>query len=91
LERKPNHALYKKQITLVQLFILWILIAAFTQTAKAKSVYAIIDHQNDKIGAYKIQGNQIEYQTQIQAPQHGYRAIDLALDPDSETLFVTKV
>lgn len=79
----------KKQITLLQIVIFFVLITSFTQTTQAKSVYAIINHPFDIIGAYKIQGNQIEYQTEIQAPQHGNRAIDLAIDSDSSCIFVT--
>ncbi len=79
----------KKQINFLQLFIFCVLITSFTQTSQAKSVYAIINHQSDIIGAYKIEGNQITFQDQMQAPQHGYRAIDLAIDSDSCCIFVT--
>lgn len=80
---------FAKHITSVKSIILFILIACSSPTAQAKSVYAIIYHQNDIIGAYKIDANQIEYQTEIQAPQHGPRAIDLAIDSDSSCIFVT--
>jgi hypothetical protein len=78
-----------KQIITVQFIVLFILIAFSAQTARAKSVYAIINHQSDIIGAYKIDANQIEYQKQIQAPQQGVRAIDLAIDSGSSCIFVT--
>jgi hypothetical protein len=69
--------------------VLFILIACSAPAARAKSVYAIIYHQNDIIGAYKIDANQIDYQTEIQAPQHEIRAIDLAIDSYSSCIFVT--
>jgi len=80
---------FTRQTISVQSIVLFILIAFSAPTARAKSVYAIIYHQNDIIGAYKIDANQIEYQTEIQAPQHGYRAIDLAIDSGSSCIFVT--
>jgi hypothetical protein len=78
-----------KQITSVQFIVLFILIACFASTTRAKSVYAIINHQSDIIGAYKIDANQIDYQTEITAPQQGSRAIDLAIDSGSSCIFVT--
>ncbi|MHC4085696.1 MAG: right-handed parallel beta-helix repeat-containing protein [Planctomycetota bacterium] len=78
-----------KQITSVQSIVLFILIACSAPAARAKSVYAIIYNLNDIIGAYKIDGNQIDYQTEIQAPQQGSIAIDLAIDSGSSCIFVT--
>ncbi|NIP55525.1 MAG: hypothetical protein GWN00_14390 [Aliifodinibius sp.] len=78
-----------KHVISVQSIVLFILIAFSAQTARAKSVYAIINHQSDIIGAYKIDANQIDYQKEIQAPQHGDRAIDLAIDSGSSCIFVT--
>ena len=80
---------FTRQIISVQSTVLFILIACSAQTARAKSVYAIIYHPGDIIGAYKIDANQIEYQAEIQAPQHDIRAIDLAIDSDSSCIFVT--
>jgi parallel beta-helix repeat protein len=79
----------RKQIALLWVLTFFVLVTNFTQKAQAKSVYAIINHPSDIIGSYKIQGTQIEYQTQIQAPQHGYRAIDLGIDSDAYCIFVT--
>ena len=78
-----------KQIISVQSIIFFILIACSAPTARAKSVYAIINNFGDIIGAYKIDANQIDYQAEIQAPQHGDRAIDLAIDSGSSCIFVT--
>ena len=76
-----------KKLSLV-VFLMVVLVAVFVDTAYAKSVYAIINHQSDIIGAYKINGNLIEYQTEIQAPQHGYRAVDLAIDKNKKYLYL---
>jgi len=59
------------------------------EECKAKSVYAIINHEQDLIGAYKIQGDQIDHQITHQAPTHGARVVDIAVDPSSNYLFVT--
>jgi hypothetical protein len=80
---------FTRQITSAQSIVLFILIAFSAQTARGKSVYAIIDNFRDIIGAYKIDANQIDYQAEIQAPQHGDRAIDLAIDSGSSCIFVT--
>ena len=80
---------FTRQIISAQSIVLFILIACSAPTARAKSVYAIIYHQNDIIGAYKIDANQIDYQAEIQAPQHEIRAIDLAIDSGSSCIFVT--
>ncbi len=80
---------FTRHITSVQSIVLFILIACSSPTARAKSVYAIIDNSGDIIGAYKIDGNQIDYQTEIQAPQQGSIAIDLAIDSGSSCIFVT--
>jgi len=80
---------FTRQIISDQSIVLFILIACSAQTARAKSVYAIINHQSDIIGAYKIDANQIDYQKEIQAPPHGARAIDLAIDSGSSCIFVT--
>ena len=62
---------FTRKITSVQSIIFFILIIFFAPDAMAKSVYAIINHPSDIIGAYKIDANQIDYQKEIQAPQHG--------------------
>ena len=80
---------FTKQIISVQSIVLFILIACSAPKARAKSVYAIINHQSDIIGAYKIDANQIDYQAEIQAPQHDIRAIDLAIDSGSSCIFIT--
>jgi len=78
-----------KQYTLLLILSCSSIIASMATNSSAKSLYAIINHQFDIIGAYSIDGSQITYQTDIQAPQHSVRIIDLCIDSDSSCLFVT--
>ncbi len=79
---------FTRQITSVQSIILFILIAFSSETAHAKSVYVITDSVST-VKAYDIQGDQIvEQATAENLADHG-GAVGLALDPDSEILFVT--
>ena len=80
---------FTRQIISAQSIVLFILIVCSAPTARAKSVYAIIDNAGYIIGAYKINGNQIDYQIEITAPQQDIRAIDLAIDSESSCIFVT--
>jgi len=58
--------------------------------AQAKSVYVITDHHGNTVKAYKIQGNQFEYQTDAKdLPNHGNGPVGIDIDPDSEFLFIT--
>jgi len=66
-----------------------VLVAVFADIAYAKSVYVIID-RSSTVRAYGVTGDQIEEQkTAENLPDNGDSAVGLALDPDSETLFVT--
>jgi len=57
--------------------------------AQAKSVYVITD-RDSTVRAYDIQDDQIEHQTNAKnLADNGTGAVGLALNPDSETLFVT--
>ena len=61
-----------------------------TSEGQSKSLYAISQHFSTTIKAYKIEGDQIIYQTDAHGvPDHDYGAIDLAIDPESYYLFVT--
>jgi DNA-binding beta-propeller fold protein YncE len=67
-----------------------LLLAGFSQTTGARSVYVITKHGSSVAAAYDINDGAIDYQTTAQGlPDHGFGAVGLALDPDSETLFVT--
>ena len=77
-----------KQIISVQSIVLFILIAFSSETTQARSVYVITDYEST-IKAYAIQVDQIvEQATAENLADHG-GAVGLALDPGSETLFVT--
>ncbi|HUT30870.1 MAG TPA: hypothetical protein VMX13_13845 [Sedimentisphaerales bacterium] len=81
--------MYTKMRTIcIQIMIWCLLLGGFSQTAYGRSVYAITEHANSTITAYGIQGTAIQYQADVQA-HWGSGAVGLALDPDSETLFVT--
>ena len=77
-----------KQITHSTLLIYCILLSCLCHTAHARSVYVITDGYST-IKAYDIQGDQIVEQATVEnLAVHG-GAVGLALDPGSETLFVT--
>ena len=63
----------------------------FTGAAAAKSLYVIADISAapTPIQAYDIQGNTLVYQATYNVPYHGWGAVGIAIDTDSETLFVT--
>lgn len=78
-----------KQILSRRLFLFLLAILAFARPVGAKSVYVITD-RDSTVNAYRIAGDQIQYQaTAEDLPDNGLGAVGLALDPDSETLFVT--
>ena len=60
------------------------------RVAPGKSVYVITRHSSSMLAAYYVEDEQIQFQTTAEnLPHHGTGAVGLALDPDSETLFVT--
>jgi uncharacterized repeat protein (TIGR01451 family) len=71
--------------------VLFILAIAMVGTATAKSVYVIanINANPSPIQAYDIQADQIVYQATYNVPYYGWGAVGLAVDTDSEYLFVT--
>jgi len=78
----------KKQTIYIHIIISCLVPAAFSHTAYARSVYAITNHESSVITAYDVNGAAIDYQTDISA-HWGFGAVGLALDPDSQILFVT--
>ena len=65
---------------------MFVITAAFTETAQAKSVYATINFSSRIIAAYDIQGDQIEYQTQ---GTFSNEPVGLSIDPNSQIMFAT--
>jgi 6-phosphogluconolactonase (cycloisomerase 2 family) len=79
-----------KLIKLALSIFISLLITCLAQTAKARSVYVITNIGAGTVKAYSIQDDEIEYQATAENLQrHGDGAVGLALDPDSEILFVT--
>lgn len=78
-----------KQNKSLKSLILSLLVTFFAQTAHAKSVYVITNHGSSIIKAYDIQDDQIQYQVTAENLANHGGAVGLALDPDSEMLFVT--
>ena len=77
-----------KHIISAPSIVLFILIAFSSETAHARSVYVITD-SSSTVRAYDIQGDRIvEQATAENLADHG-GAVGLALDPDSQILFVT--
>jgi len=77
-----------RKINLIHLSVLFLIVAGLAGTIQANSVYVITDRYST-VKAYDIPGDQIEEQTTAtNLPDHG-GAVGLALDPGSETLFVT--
>lgn len=77
-----------KHIISVQSIVLFILIACSSETAHARSVYVITD-RDSTVKAYDIQGDQIVEQATAENLVDLGGAVGLALDPDSEIIFVT--
>ena len=55
-----------------------------------KSVFAVASHSNSKVKAYKINGNQIDYQATVEDTEDfGFGATGLCVWPSIERMFVT--
>jgi len=77
----------QKRVLLVYvIFLLFFIISR----SYAKSIYAITNHFLSEISAYKITGTELEYQTADDfSTEYTSHPVGLALDPCSETLFVS--
>ena len=58
-------------------------------TYAKKSVYAITNHDNSTLKAYSIQGDQIQFQEDVQVIGYASGAVDVTCDSNSEQLFIT--
>ena len=58
-------------------------------SAIAKSVYAITDHGASTLKAYRIQGNQLEYQANVDVTNYAAGAGGITIDSNLELLFIT--
>jgi uncharacterized repeat protein (TIGR01451 family) len=55
----------------------------------AKSIYAITSHPACRVSVYEIDGDSLEYQMDDEYPASSTGAVGLALDPESDTLFMS--
>jgi len=78
----------KMRIVCVRMMLLCFLFGRVPQVVYGQSLYAITNHGTSTITAYDIEGTTLEYQANIQV-DWGTGAVGLALDPESDTLFVT--
>jgi len=74
-------------LTVTILFLIACFFCLF-QNVQARSVYSITNHLDSTISAYKILDDEIQKQLETNV-DWGEGAVGLALDPDSETLFVS--
>ena len=76
----------RKYTSVIYLAVFTCLSCYFANICYGRSVYTITKCAGGQLTAYDIQGDQIVHQIDTQIDSG---AISLALDPDSETLFVT--
>jgi 6-phosphogluconolactonase (cycloisomerase 2 family) len=80
----------RKQISLIALFVVISITAWHCRDAAARSVYAITNHDTSTITAYNVNDVNLDFQITVpNFPNHEEGAVGLALDPESEILFVT--
>jgi len=80
-----------RRMFIISYVALAILVISFTGIATAKSLYVIsnINASPTPIQSYDIQGNDLVYQTTNNIPHRGWGAVDITIDTDTSTLFVT--
>lgn len=66
-----------------------VLITSISSTTKAKSLYAITDHDTSTLKAYDIRGLQLVYQGTSDIPNYGTGAVGITIDSSLKLLFVT--
>lgn len=70
--------------------VLVLIVCTFgTSQVSAKSVYAITDHHASTLRAYKIMGDQLEYQATVYVTNYASGAVDVTIDSNLELLFIT--
>ena len=70
------------------LSIVFALLVILSQFALGKSVYCVT-HDNCKLLAYEINGDQISFQKDLSLPDYGWGVIDVTIDSVTGVLFVT--
>ena len=61
----------------------------FCNSALAKSVYAITDHEASTLKAYKIIGDQLQYQANVDVTNYASGAVGISIDSNLKLLFIT--
>lgn len=91
MENKKQSLIRTKQILGIFAVVLAVLAIAMMGVASAKSVYVLADINagSTPVMAYDLQGNQLVYQATNYAPYHGIGGVDISIDTDSKTLFIT--
>ncbi|MDH7507382.1 MAG: hypothetical protein QHH15_06340, partial [Candidatus Thermoplasmatota archaeon] len=76
---------------LIMTLLLFFIATVCSGIAGAKSLYVIADINLDPtpIQAYDIQGNTLVYQDEYLVPYYGLGAVGIAIDTESEVLFIT--
>jgi len=77
-----------KIIRMVSVFVT-VVCAVGTNSAHAKSVYAITDHINSTLKAYEIKGNQLEYQADVEVTDFDSGAVDTTICSQLGRIFIT--
>ncbi len=76
-------------ISVISLFV-FIICTVGANQAIAKSVYAITDHYAGTLKAYKIDGDQLQYQeADVNVTNYAYGPVDVTIDSNLELLFIT--
>jgi len=78
-----------EKIKMLLIIVAVTLCLADVNSARAKSVYAITDHHAGALKAYKIQGNQLEYQANVEVTNYELGPVDVTVDSNLEILFIT--
>ncbi len=75
-------------ISVISVFLIFICIIGANQ-AIAKSVYAITDHEASTLKAYMIDGDQLQYQEDVNVTGYASGAVGITIDSNLELLFIT--
>jgi len=75
-------------------YYLWTIVCALmvcnlAEKANAKSVFAVSDHSNSIVKAYKIDGDKLEFQSKAESETFKYGATGLCVWSSRELMFVT--
>ena len=75
-------------ISMVSVFVTFVCSVGLN-FANAKSVYAITDHHSSTLRAYDIQGDQLEYQYDVEVTDYATGASDVTINSQLKRMFIT--